>query len=122
MGSGIPDQQTPGFWNNVGMCCGSAGVGDFFLDLHRTLGDEAYLVFARRMADNLLTRATVDELGRRWVQAEHRVRPELLQAQTGWAQGAAGIGLFLLKLDAVERDRSMRIILPDSPFRSQWIK
>jgi hypothetical protein len=28
--------------------------------------------------------------GLRWVQAEHRVRPELLVAQTGYMQGAAG--------------------------------
>lgn len=35
MTSGIPQTQTPGFWNNVGQCCGSAGVADFFLDLYR---------------------------------------------------------------------------------------
>lgn len=32
--SGIPEKQTPGFWNNVSQCCGSAGVADFFLDLY----------------------------------------------------------------------------------------
>jgi len=26
--SGIPEKQTPGFWNNVGQCCGSAGVAE----------------------------------------------------------------------------------------------
>jgi lantibiotic modifying enzyme len=27
MASGIPEQQTPGYWNNVSRCCGAAGVG-----------------------------------------------------------------------------------------------
>ena len=43
LASGIPDTQTPGFWNNVGQCCGSAGVGEFFLALHRASGRQEYL-------------------------------------------------------------------------------
>ncbi len=30
MESGVPEQEVEGFWNNVGVCCGSAGVADFF--------------------------------------------------------------------------------------------
>ena len=52
----------------------------------------------------------------RWVQAEHRVRPELLVAQTGYMQGAAGIGIWLLHLDAFDRGKKSWIRLPDSPF------
>src|SRR6185295_19771493 len=58
LASGIPEHQTPGFWNNAGQCCGSAGVASFFLDLARLTDDESYLVFARRVAGNLLARAT----------------------------------------------------------------
>jgi lantibiotic modifying enzyme len=115
--SGIPEQRTPGFWNNVSQCCGNAGVADFFLELHRGYQDETALPFARRVAADLLRRATSDESGMRWVQAEHRVRPELIVAQTGYMQGAAGIGTLLLKLDAVERGSRVRIVLPDSPYR-----
>ncbi len=114
--SGIPDTQTPGFWNNVGQCCGSAGVGEFFLALHRASGRQEYLAFARRMTDNLLTRGTRDATGLRWTHAEHRIRPELLQAQTGFMQGAAGIGTWLLHLDAFDRKRRPLVALPDSPF------
>ncbi|MGH3117465.1 MAG: lanthionine synthetase LanC family protein [Gaiellales bacterium] len=114
--SGIPETQTPGFWNNVGQCCGSAGVGEFLLALHRATGREEYLAFARRLTDNLLARGTRDSEGLRWTHAEHRVRPELLQAQTGFMQGAAGIGTWLLHLDAFERKRRPLITLPDSPF------
>jgi lantibiotic modifying enzyme len=115
--SGIPEQRTPGFWNNVGQCCGNAGVADFFIELHRSYQDDAALPFAQRIAADLLRRATDDETGMRWAQAEHRVRPELLVAQTGYMQGAAGIGTLLLKLDAVERKARTRIVLPDSPYR-----
>src|SRR5215813_11097735 len=43
MSSGIPEKQTPGFWNNVSVCCGSAGVAEFFLSLHRLTRDPTYL-------------------------------------------------------------------------------
>ncbi len=115
--SGIPEKQTPGFWNNVGQCCGSAGVAELFLYLHRLTKKEEYIDFVRRLTSDLLKRGTRDEAGLRWVQAEHRVRPELLLAQTNLMQGAAGIGLWLLHLDYFEQDRKQRIILPDCPFK-----
>ena len=57
-----------------------------------------------------------DDHGARWPQAEHRVKPELIVAQTGYMQGAAGIASVLLDADAVERGKSPRFTLPDSPF------
>jgi lantibiotic modifying enzyme len=117
--SGIPEKQTPGFWNNVSMCCGSAGVAEFSLDLHRVTGDKQYLAFARRLTTDLLARSTRDEKGRRWPSAEFRIKPEFVVAQTGYMQGAAGIGMWLLHLDGFERGRAGRITLPDSPFRAE---
>jgi Lanthionine synthetase C-like protein len=116
MESGIPGKTTPGFWNNAGICCGLAGVGDFFLSLYETTRDKKHLDFCGRVTDKLLAAASADGSGLKWVQAEHRTRPELLVAQTGLMQGAAGIGLFLLHYDALERSRRIRIILPDTPF------
>jgi lantibiotic modifying enzyme len=116
MESGIPEKPAPGFWNTVGQCCGTAGVAEFFLDLHRVTGKQAYLDFSRRMTADLLARGTEVGEGMKWIQAEHRVRPELLIAQTGYMQGAAGIGLWLLHLDAFEQGREKAITLPDSPF------
>ncbi len=115
--SGIPEKRTPGFWDNVGLCCGTAGVADFFLDLRRLTKDEAYLDFARRLTANLLSKADPEGEGLKWVQAEHRVRPEFLQAQTGLMQGAAGIGLYLLRLDEFEQGKKRRVVFPDDPFR-----
>lgn len=114
--SGIPEKQTPGFWNNVGICCGSAGVAEFFLDLYRATGDQEYIDFCKRVTADMLDRATAEGQGLKWIHAEHRVKPELLLAQTGYMQGAAGIGMFLLHLDAFGQGKTGRIKLPDTPF------
>lgn len=114
--SGIPDQRTPGFWNNVSQCCGSAGVAQFFLDLYGVTKDAKYLAFAQKMTDDLLARATHDDSGTRWVQAEDRIKPDNLVAQTGYMQGAAGIGVWLLRLDAAQKGRAAFVHFPDSPW------
>lgn len=116
LASGVPERRTPGFWNNVGPCCGSAGVAEFFLGLHRATGEAGYLESARRVTADLLARAVPDRGGLSWPQAEHRIRPREVVAQTGYMQGAAGIGVLLLRLDAVERGREVRLVFPDSPF------
>jgi lantibiotic modifying enzyme len=114
--SGIPEEETPGFWNNAGICCGLAGVGEFFLDLHQALGDKSYLEFSKRVTVRLLAKATIEDGKMSWVQAEHRTRPDYLFAQTGTMQGAAGIGTFLLRLDAADRAKTRRVVFPDTPF------
>jgi lantibiotic modifying enzyme len=116
LASGIPEHRTPGFWNNVSQCCGSAGVASFFLALHEVTGKPEYLTFARKVTADVIGRATVDAHGARWVQAEHRVKPEERVAQTGWMQGASGIGAWLVQLDGFERRRVRFVRLPDDPF------
>lgn len=114
--SGIPEQRTPGFWNNVSQCCGNAGVAQFFLDLYSVTNDRKYLDFANRMTADLLARATRDSRGTRWVQAENRIQPDVLVAQTGYMQGAAGIGMWFLHLDGAQRQRAPFVRFPDSPW------
>jgi lantibiotic modifying enzyme len=117
LASGIPDHESPGFWNNAGICCGLAGVGEFFLDLALALEDASYLEFAERVAARLLEKASVADGRMSWVQAEHRTRPDDLFAQTGYMQGAAGIGTFLFRLDAAgRRKKTPRVVFPDTPF------
>lgn len=105
---------------------GSSGVVLFFLEMYRATKNEVYLNeartgadyldFAKSMTADLLKRAAREGDGIKWFQAEHRVRPELLFAQTGYMQGTAGIGMLLLHLDALEQGRTGWIVLPDSPF------
>jgi lantibiotic modifying enzyme len=115
--SGIPDKRTPGFWNNVSQSSGSAGVAQFFLDLYDVTKDPRYFDFAKRMTDDLMARATRDDRGTRWAQAENRAEPGNVIAQTGYLQGAAGIGIWLLRLDGAQKGRAPFIHFPDSPWR-----
>jgi lantibiotic modifying enzyme len=117
LASGIPEERTSGFWNNVSQCCGSAGVIEHFLNQYRRTGDPEHLAFARRMADDLLARATEEHGGLSWVQAENRVQPDNLEAQVGYMQGAAGVGIALLHLDAAVRGlEAERLAFVDDPW------
>lgn len=109
-------QRSPGFWNNVSQCCGNCGITEFYLALHARTGQSRHLEFAEEVAHDTLRRATTDGDGLKWIQAEHRVRPELLVAQTGLMQGAAGVGLALLHLDGAREGRKSFVRLPDDPF------
>jgi lantibiotic modifying enzyme len=109
-------ERSPGFWNNISQCCGNCGVTEFFLGLHRETRDARLLEYAEMVGHDTLKRATVEGDGWKWIQAEHRVRPELLVAQTGLMQGAAGVGLAMLHLDGAREGRKPFVKLPDDPF------
>jgi lantibiotic modifying enzyme len=113
--SGAPETQSAGYWNNISQCCGNAGVGEFFLSLQRRSPDAAYADMIARVRTNTLGRATVDGDGLKWVQAENRVSPQTVVAQTGYMQGAAGVGSFYLHADALAKGRPVAIQWPDSP-------
>jgi hypothetical protein len=114
--SGLPERLRPGFWDNDGRCCGTAGVGDVLLDAAQDGDDDRLLAAARTMGDALLDRAIHDEDGTRWRFIEYREDPPLLPPGTSWMQGAAGIAAFLLRLARVEQDRSAMVV--DRP--DQW--
>jgi lantibiotic modifying enzyme len=109
-------ERSPGFWNNISQCCGNCGVTEFFLAMHRRSRDARHVEYAEAIAHDTLSRATAEGDGLKWVQAEHRVRPELLVAQTGLMQGAAGVGLAMLHLDGAREGRAPLVKLPDNPF------
>lgn len=119
--SGAPERRSPGYWNNVSQCCGDAGVGELFLALAREgprEGRREARAMAARVAMSLAERATPDPAsgGTAWPQAENRTQPEWVVPQTGFMQGAAGIGAFFLHLHAAERGKGGRVRWPDSPW------
>lgn len=116
LATGAPESRSSGLWNNFGQCCGDAGIGDYALWLHRSTGNPAYLDVARRVAAVIIERSTVDGRRRWWEQAEHRSRPDFVESQTGYMQGAAGIGSFLLHLATNDAVDVAKIPLPDVPF------
>jgi ribosomal protein S18 acetylase RimI-like enzyme len=97
--SGLPARLRPGFWDNSGRCCGTAGV--LALATDRYAERRSDLGFARVLVDDLAERATVDEHGARWSNVEHRVTPSELPPRAGWAMGNAGIVRELLRLQRV---------------------
>ncbi len=96
-GSGVPERLRPGFWDNDGQCCGTAGVGEVFLASWLRAGEPRDLAFGLRMADALLARAVRDGSGVCWRFLEHRADEPLLPPGVGWMQGAAGISAFLFR-------------------------
>jgi hypothetical protein len=96
--AGVPDRLRPGFWDNDGRCCGTAGVGDVFLDAWESGSDEQDLAFARRLGDALVERAVLDDAGARWRFVAHDAPEPLLPPGVGWMQGTAGIAAYLMRL------------------------
>ena len=131
LASGVPARLRPGFWDNDGRCCGTAGVGDVLLDAAQDsaaqdgaaqgsagqAGAGKWLQGARIMGDALAERAIRDESGARWRFTEHRQDPPLLPPGTSWMQGAAGIAAFLLRLARV-LDTGLSAPVVDRP--DQW--
>ncbi|MCW2791158.1 MAG: hypothetical protein JWO76_256 [Nocardioides sp.] len=95
--SGIPERLRPGFWDNDGRCCGTAGVGDVLLDAWQRSGDEEALRFALGLADALVARAVVEGPHAYWRFVDHTAEEPLLPPGVGWMQGAAGIAGYLFR-------------------------
>jgi len=118
--SGIPENQTPGYWNVVCQCCGSAAVIDLFVGLWSSTGRASYLDFAQRVSRQLLSRTSdPDGKGSRWYQSWTRIKPWEIRAETGYSIGASGVGCALLHLHLAEQGRYRAIHFPDNPFASE---
>jgi lantibiotic modifying enzyme len=116
--NGGPDKAvTPGVWHNVSMCCGVAAESEFLYDVYVITHDPKWLNAAKVGSDDLLHLSTRQAGGYRWVQVETRVRPDIAIAQTGYMQGASGIGMWLLHFSAaLAGQRRPPIVFPDNPF------
>jgi hypothetical protein len=121
LSSGVPARLRPGFWDNDGRCCGTAGVGDVLLDAAQDRAGQAradgLLHAAQTMADAIVEHAIRDQAGARWRFTEHRKDPPLLPPGTSWMQGAAGIAAFLFRLARV-MDHGTAAPVIDRP--DQW--
>ena len=93
--SGVPQRIRPGFWDNNGHCCGTAGVLALALDL-RSEGTTD-VDFADTLVADLRLRAIIDAEGARWSNVEYRNQPPDLEPQPGWAHGNGGIIRELLR-------------------------
>ncbi len=115
---GAPEERGEGFWNNISQCCCDAGIGDHAVWMYRATGDAFYLDLAKRVAAEVIRRSDGDENTRYWPQAEHRMQPDFIQAQTGYMQGAAGVGSFLLHLHTTLEGAPVKVLFPEAPYGS----
>ena len=115
--SGLPARLYPGFWDNIGRCCGTAGVGELALDRYQETSDPDWLNFADELARDVLSRQIADSAGVRWSNTEFRADPPELPPVVGLMHGAAGIAAWLLRLARVHRDGpgARRVTWPDRP-------
>jgi hypothetical protein len=113
--SGLPRRIRPGFWDNSGRCCGTAGVLALAVDRHAEQGQP--WEFADLLVDDLVARATVDGHGARWSNYEHRDDVGLLEPRTGWAMGTAGVVRELLRFSTARNggDAAYAVPWPDHP-------
>ncbi|MBT3243092.1 MAG: hypothetical protein HN352_08075 [Bacteroidetes bacterium] len=115
MEEGIHEHQTDGYWNNVGKCCGAAGVAEYYFWLYTITGNMEYLEYSATMTDQLIMSSTEVDDYLKWTHAENRSSPGNVAAQTGLMQGSAGIGLWFLHLYAHINQSKNLITLPDKP-------
>jgi lantibiotic modifying enzyme len=113
--SGIPQRLRPGFWDNNGRCCGTAGVLALACDLMAEQDDDAG--FAHVLVADIVARSTRDGEGSRWSNVEHGATPSALEPRTGWAMGNAGIVRELLRFVRLGRggDPAYAFSWPDQP-------
>ncbi|MGW7298754.1 lanthionine synthetase LanC family protein [Streptomyces sp. NPDC054829] len=113
--SGLPARLYPGFWDNNGRCCGTAGV--LALACDRIAEQQDSPDFAGVLVADLAARATRDATGARWRNVEHRATPSKLEAETGWAMGNGGIARELLRWVRISRGAApdYAVAWPDQP-------
>lgn len=113
--SGLPSRIRPGFWDNNGRCCGTAGVLALACDRIAEQGDG--FDFADVLVADLVARATQDAEGARWSNFEYRTDPGELEPRPGWGAGNAGIVRELLRFVRLSRggDPTYAFTWPDQP-------
>jgi lantibiotic modifying enzyme len=96
--SRLPLRLYPGYWDNLGRCCGTAGVGQLLLDRYQATGDTALLDWVDTLAADVVDRALTTPHGITWSNTEHTRTPPELPPQPGFMQGTAGIAGWLARL------------------------
>ena len=114
---GAPEHMSPGLWNTFNLCCGHAGLVQFFVGMYQATGDSYFSSLAGRSASVLLgERQTQPDGSAKWTMALERIHPDRESAPIGYYMGAAGIGAALLQIYMSEKKKFLWKRLPDDPF------
>ncbi|MBO5620270.1 MAG: hypothetical protein J5959_01415 [Butyrivibrio sp.] len=121
-----PEQMSPGCWNTVCVCCGTAGILQFLINLGIIFDGSA---FATEVSQEAVTAAEIlsgeqeSKTGGRigvWPVAYERVRPENVAPDFGHGTGSAGIGATLLQMYLFEQHKAGWYRFIDDPYPT-WL-
>jgi lantibiotic modifying enzyme len=94
------------------------GVAEFLLDLYSVTDTQEYLDVARTLVEHIATRAAHHANGIHWPMPRYDFMEDggAPAEFTGYFYGAAGLGLLMLQLDALDQGTHRAMPLPDNPF------
>ena len=95
---GAPEAESYGFWYNLTYCCGHAGLLQTFVGLYEAYREPRWLDLAQRTASVILGERQTDGEADWWLNAFQRVKPDDINQDLGYFDGAAGIASTLLQL------------------------
>lgn len=114
---GAPEKQSAGLWNNVCLCCGHAGLVQFFVGLYQADNNERWHNLAVRSANILLgEKETLPNGAAVWPMAWERIKPDNITTAFGYYNGTAGVASALLQIYLNESGKFHWKRLPDDPF------
>ena len=95
------------------LCCGAAGVADYFVDLWRATGEERYREYARQVGRELARLSKEDENGRKWTNYDRPDEDGVIFHGVSLMLGASGNALSLLRLATIDLAEDPIRHLPD---------
>ena len=108
------------------LCCGVAGVVDFFCDLSRVTHDAADAAFAKKAGGYLVDVAIADGDGKKWKNGQSvpggPVAADTSGHNVDLMLGAAGEALALLRLATIDREVDPVRSLPDRSVTAPAVK
>lgn len=130
---GAPEKMSKGYWNNVSVCCGAAGILNTAAGIYASTGEERWKNLAERNAEILLgnqnypafksgqnsseSESEKENHGRGWTIAYRRIAPSEFSHTIFYNDGDAGIAAALVQLYEIEKGGSNKNRLPDDPFK-----
>lgn len=114
---GAPEKMSKGFWNNVSVCCGAAGVLNTTAGAFSSTGQERWENLAKRSSEILLGNLDSLENGKKgWIIAYRRIVPTDFSHTIFYNDGDAGIASALLQFYLIENGKKNKNRLSDDPF------
>lgn len=98
LATGAPAKHSEGYWRTNCYCCGTAGMLEHFLNVHKLTGDNQYLQAAYESAETLIGESTYKNKLRNWYTAWNRHEPETSDPYIGLYHGSGGCASSLLAL------------------------